>query len=97
MANGNEYGLSAAVKKETVVSSCINHKVTFEPEFYGKKYNLNHDLKTILNNKGMLQVLIAKKLTENLKLLLTGHLNLYNFKNIKTDNFGIKLTYEWKK
>jgi len=51
-------------------------------------------LKTIINNKGILQVLIAKKLTDNLKMLLTGHINLYNFKNVSTDNFGIKLTYE---
>jgi len=86
--------VSANVNKETVVTSGINHKVTLQPEIYGKKYNLNHDLKTILNNKGMLKVLIAKQLTDNLKMLLTGHINLYNFKSITTDNFGVKLTYE---
>jgi len=37
LANGNEFGLSANVAKETVVSSCINHAVTLKPEFYGYK------------------------------------------------------------
>jgi len=47
-----------------------------------------------VNNSGVLKFLVVKKLTEELKMLLTGHVNLNKLNNTNIKDFGIKLEYE---
>lgn len=61
-----------------------------------KVYNvdLSHKLKTHLDNKGYLKVCVSKGLTDNLKLHLTGLLDVHNITAVRPRNMGLKLEYE---
>lgn len=91
-----ELGLLANVGKEnTSLEFALSRAVKWQWKCpLSGDWNLDHDLKAHVGSTGLLKLLVQKQLNSNVKLLLTGHLNVHKLENTHPKDFGVSLVYE---